>query len=296
MKTLLSLTIVVFSLFVNTSQAQQEYTVDGKQYTLLAEIEGPLTLLWNSIDGEYRYFSKKGDAILELKNTKINGTYQEEYKEKLRLQSADAAAPVSKLKFTLPGLSSFFVDYNKSVDSNYNHETTAIQLKTRLGAFAGVSNNVYTKNLENDLTPIAGIDFEVTDNINLKRHSVVLRFKQTFEHGDTKFSSQFSLNYRFKFVKTPKFDVFINTKFVAYTYSKKEFTVITPGPADVPIVTVMTESGGNFNAPGVFGLGADYAIGNGYITFNYNDILAVGIDNVDGNFPVDLTLGYKFNL
>ena len=109
---------------------------------------------------------------------------------------------------------------------------------------------------------------------------MVVRFKQTLENSDTNYSSsQFSLNYRFKFVKSSKLDVFINTKFVAYTYIKNEST-----------------SGGSFQAPIAFGLGADYAVGNGYITFSYNDIVGLGIENVDGNFPVDFTLGYKFKL
>src|SRR5690606_7842641 len=114
----------------------------------------------------------------------------------------------------------------------------------------------------------------------------------TFESSDYKYSaSQFSLNYRFKFVKTPKFDVFINTKFAALTFSNREYTVIPFGGSAI----VKEESGSTFNAPLTFGIGADYKVGNGYITFNYNDIVGLNVDSND-EFPADFTLGYKLNL
>src|SRR5690606_13795865 len=115
MKSLLPI-LICFLLFSSTIQAQQEYTVDGQSYTLNTEIEGSLTLLWNTINGEYRYFSKKGNDIVELKNTKLNGDYQEEYKEVLRQQTSDAAVSTEDVKLTLPSLHDFFVEYNKKKD------------------------------------------------------------------------------------------------------------------------------------------------------------------------------------
>jgi hypothetical protein len=292
MKTLLSLLAVPLFLFVTTLNAQQQYTVDGKQHSLIMEIEGPLTLLWNTIDGEYRYFSKKGNDILELKNSKVDGKYQEDYKETLRAQTQEYPIDLAKVNFTRPSLANFFVAYNKAADPNFMYESPSVQLKTRLAAFGGISNNVYTENSTNALSPVLGIDFEIVDESKLKRHSMVVRFKQTLENSDTNYSaSQFSLNYRFKFVKSSKLDVFINTKFVAYTYIKNETTFMEDG-----ITRIESNSGGSFQAPIAFGLGADYAVGKGYITFCYNDIVGLGIENVDGNFPVDFTLGYKFNL
>lgn len=291
MKTLLSCTIVALFLFVAAlnAQQQQQYTVDGKKYTLNTEIDGSLTLLWNVIDGEYRYFSKKGNTIEELKNAKVDGKYQEEFKETLRKQTSGALIDVSKVKFTRPGLSKFVVAYNKATDPSFSHEDSAVKLQFRLGAFAGISNNVYSNNPENDLAPVFGLDLEVLDGVKLKRHAVVIRFRQAFEYANTKFSSQLSMNYRFKFVKSPKFDVFISTKFVAWRYSKKDTAT-----------TNEDNSGSAFLAPAAFGLGADYAVGNGFITFQYNDIVALGVDgkNDDGSthFPVDFTLGYKFIL
>ncbi|QQX77282.1 MULTISPECIES: hypothetical protein [Aequorivita] len=292
MKSLFPILALFLILSVGTLQAQQQYTVDGQTYTLNTEVEGTLTLLWNTIDGEYRYFSKKGSDIVELKNTKQNGDYQEEYKKTLEQQTADAVVSTEKVNLTLPSLRSFFVEYNKKKDPNFSNVEESIDLQFRLGAFVGITNSVYTLNPTNELQPIAGVDLELIDNVKLRRHSIVFRFKQIFESSEYKYSaSQLSLNYRFKFVKTPKFDAFINTKFASLTFSSREYTVIPLGGSAI----VNKESGSDFNAPVTFGLGADYKVGNGYITFNYNDIVGLNVESND-EFPVDFTLGYKFNL
>lgn len=294
MKSLFPILALFLILSVGTLQAQQQYTVDGQTYTLNTEVEGTLTLLWNTIDGEYRYFSKKGSDIVELKNTKQNGDYQEEYKKTLEQQTSDAVVSTEKLNLTLPSLRSFFVEYNKMKDPNFSNVEESIDLQFRLGAFVGITNSVYTLNPTNELQPIAGVDLELIDNVKLRRHSIVFRFKQTFESSEYKYSaSQLSLNYRFKFIKTPKFDAFINCKFASLTFSQREIEyVIESNP---PVLVTDNKSGSDFNAPVTFGLGADYKVGNGYITFNYNDIVGLNVESND-EFPVDFTLGYKFNL
>ena len=296
MKSFLPIFVLFLTFSAGTLQAQQQYTVNGETYTLKTEVEGALTLLWNTIDGEYRYFSKKGNDIVELKNTKQNGDYQEEYKETLRQQTSDAAISTEKVNLTLPSLRAFFVEYNKKKDPNFNEKEKSIDLQFRIGAFAGVSNSVYTENPTNELQAVAGIDFELIDVVKLKRHALVFRFKQTFESSEYKYSaSQLSLNYRFKFVKKSKFDAFINTKFAALTFSKREQTYIL-APHVFPNITYTEKtSGSDFSAPITFGLGADYKVGNGYITFSYNDIVGLNVESND-EFPVDFTLGYKFNL
>ena len=281
-------------MFFSTAlQAQQEYTIDGQNYTLNTDVEGPLTLLWNSINGEYRYFSKKGNEIVELKNTKQNGDYQEEYKETLKHQTSDAVVSTEKVKLTLPSLHDFFVEYNKQKDPAFSENEKSIELQFRLGFFGGVSNSIYTENPTNALQGLAGLDFEVVDAVKLKRHAMVLRFKQTFKSSDFKYSaSQLSLNYRFKFVKTPKFDAFLNCKFASLTFANREEILLGYDANDQPIYG---ENGSDFNAPVTFGIGADYKVGNGYITFSYNDIVGLNVESND-EFPIDFTLGYKFNL
>ncbi len=292
MKSLLSLFVFFFFLFSVTLQAQQEYTVDGQTYSLNTDVEGSLTLLWNSINGEYRYFSKKSDEIVELKNTKQNGDYQEEYKQTLKQQTSDAVVSTEKVKLTLPSLHDFFVEYNKKKDPAFGEDEKSIDLQFRLGAFVGVTNSVYTENVNNISQVVGGLDLEMIDAVKLKRHAMVLRFKQTIRSSANEYSaSQISLNYRFKFVKTPKFDAFINCKYASFTYFKKEeTTVFDLGNSDTE-----TTSGSDFNTPVTFGIGADYKVGNGYITFIYDDIVGLNVESND-EFPVDFALGYKFNL
>lgn len=281
--------------FISNISAQENYVVDGETYSLKADVEGDISLLWNTIDGEYRYFIKKDDVISELKNTRQNGKYREEYKEVLRIHTSDSNLSTEKVNLTLPSLHDFLVKYNTIKDPSFFEEKESISLKFRLGAFAGISNSVYTENLNNDLQALAGVDFEILDPIKLKRHSIVVRFKQTFESSEYKYSaSQFSLNYRFKFVKTSKLDIYLNTKLAALTFSSKEVSV--PLSDDPILYETRKTSGSNFTAPISFGLGADYMVGNGYITFGYNDIVGLNVDRENKSFPIDFSLGYKFNL
>ena len=284
-------------LFASNFYAQQNHSVNGENYSLKTDVEGSITLLWNTIDGEYRYFIKKEKAITELKNTKFNGKYQQEYKEVLGSQTADADISADKVYLNLPSLNAFFSEYNKLRDPNFVQEKESIGLKFRLGAFAGFSNSVYTENPNNDTQTLAGIDFEILDPIKLMRHAIVFQFKQTFESNKYTYSaSQFSLNYRFKFIKTSKLDVFINTKLAALTFSSKEELVPINLEANPILFDNKKAHGNSFTAPVSFGIGADYLVGNGYLTFNYNDIVGLNVERENKSFPMDFTLGYKINL
>jgi Tfp pilus assembly protein PilE len=274
--------------------AQESYTVDGQSYSLKTEVDGAITLLWNTIDGDYRYFAKKENAITELKNSKIDGKYQQEFKESLQLLTTDNPVSTDKVNLTLVSLRNYINSYNKQVDPSFSNERPSIKLGARLGVFAGVSNAIFTQNPNNTLLPVVGIDFELIDEVKLKRHSVVLRLKQTFENNEFQYNAtQASLNYRLKFVKTETLDIFLNTKFASYTYSSRDdFLVEDPNTGDI---AQQSSSGGDFTAHGIFGLGADYKLGNGYLFFTYNDIVGLGLDS-NNEFPLDFTLGYKITL
>jgi len=288
MKNLLSYTLIAFLLFAGQGFSQNTYSVNGEELTLKTEVEGSITLLWNIIDGEYRYFIKKGIEIKELTNTKTGKHYQEEYKQVLQEQTSGEDILEEKVKLTTKSLSDYFKDYNKRTDPNFNVEEKSIRLKTRLGAFVGVTNRVYSPNPDNKSMLSFGADFEIIDENKLKRHSLVLQFKQIFENTDYSYSSsQFSLNYRFKFIKKEKLDVFINTKIAGYTLEN------IPGLDDDDNPIVVSED--SFSALLNFGVGADYALGNGYLTFLYGDIVSV-FEGSNGEFPLDFTIGYKFNL
>ncbi len=270
--------------------AQEQHTINGKTYTLKTQNQGALTLLWTTQDGNYLYFIKKGDTYYPLTNTKSDGTYNEEYKETLRLLTSGSNLSADKVKLTLSSLSKFTANYNR-LQSGETLTATS-QLELRLGAFAGISNAIFTSNPTNQLVPVLGVELELVENVKLKRHSMVLQFRQSFESGDYQYNaSQLSLNYRFKFIKKEKLDAYINTRFATFTASSATINIVNPDDT----VSTIKKTGSDFQAVALFGLGLDYALGNGFLIFGYNDIVGLGVDS-NGEFPIDFTIGYKFNL
>lgn len=287
MKRLLFFVLIVFVSSISFSQ--QNYTVNGESLSLYAEAEGNLTLLWNSFDSNYRYFLKKGDEIVELKNTKANGSFQEEYKTVLQNYTG---MDVSNLRFTKADILKTVDSYNAKNDPSYASEVSSVQLKTRLGGFAGITNAPYLIDLDIQSHLQVGAELEIIDEVKLKRHSFALQFRHIFSSNDSDISaSQFSLNYRFKFVKCDRFDVYVNTKVAHYSYvsSGIDFTDENGDIIDV------SGSGGDFQAPFALGLGADIALGNGFLTLLYQDIYAFNLNKND-EFPLDFAIGYKWKL
>lgn len=274
------------------ASGQQQYTVEGQTLTLKTEVEGKLTLLWNIFDGEYRYFSKKGNTIIPLVNTKVDGKYQEEYKTVLSQQTADGVVATNNLRLTLSSLTKFVNTYNAQADPTFVAEPAGSKMESRLGGFFGMMNNVYFVNPDNTFLFMAGIDFEILEKNKLRRHSLVFQFRQVFSNSNYDFSSsQLSMNYRFKYVQTEALDLFINLKIASYTYIDRSIDVVDMNDD----VDTVAGSGGEFQSPLAFGLGADIPVGNGFISVAYNDILAITLDN-NGEVPVDISLGYKFRL
>jgi hypothetical protein len=272
--------------------AQNSYTVNDENLSLKTEVAGTLTLLWNTIDDEYRYFSKKDSAIVELTNTKENGSYQNEFRQTLASQTSDASIDTSDLNFTLPSLRTFFNEYNTAADPSFTATAAPLKPALRLGAFTGITNSHFTNNPTNATQLQIGAELELIDRAKLKRHAMVLRLANTFESSDYNYSAfQASLNYRFKFVMQPKFDVYVNSKFVSYTSFNGEFV----NEEAVPEPVVTPTSGNSFAVPVTLGLGADIALGNGFITVNLDDLVGLNATN-NGEFPTNVQLGYKFEL
>lgn len=282
-------------LCLNALNAQTKtYTVNGQSYELQTEVEGPMTLLWNVIDQEYRYFIKKGNEVTALENTKVDGKYQAEYLGTLQALTKDAKTDTNRLRLTLGSLRKFVNDYNTQVDPTYEDNSLLVDLEYRLGAFGGVTNNVFTTNPENLSVPQFGIDFELYDPTALPSHAVVIQFKQTLSSDEFDYqSSQFSLNYRLKFIKSKAIDVYLNTKLVTLTSAKRDSPLVIEGE-DGSTVTI-DQKGTNLQGPFIFGLGADIRLGKGFLTLNYHDAFSFVIDD-NGEFPLDVSLGYKFIL
>lgn len=282
---------LVLCITIGTAQTDS-YTVSGQSYQLQTDVKGTITLLWNVIDQEYRYFAKKENTVIELVNTKVKSKYQEEYKKQLQELTEGSSVATQKVKLTLSSLRKFFNDYNKKVDPNYVENSLLANIEYRLGGFVGSTNSVFVENRRNISNFQFGIDFELYDATSLPSHAVVFQYKQTLTSDDFDYSaSQFSINHRFKFIKLPSIQVYLNTKLVTYTFTKRgDILVIEGGQA-----SLTEQTGSNLQGPLIFGLGADIKIGNGYLSLNYNDAYSFIIDD-NGEFPVDLSIGYKFVL
>lgn len=288
---LLLLFLLVASFSLNAQTAS--YAINGQNLELKTDVDGPLTLLWNVIDQEYRYFIKKGDDITELTNDIVDGKFTDSYKTQLDALTTDSPVDTKKTKLTIASLRQFANLYNSQVDPNYVATVTVVKPTYRIGGFVGTTNSVFTDNPDNVSNLQVGIDFEILDAIALPRHAVVVQYKQTLPSDDFDFSSsQFSLNYRFKFIKSDRIDIFLNTKLATYTFaSRDDFETEVEGVS----VLVEGDSGSNFQGPILFGLGADIALGKGYLTLNAIDLYSFFLDD-NGEFPLDLSIGYKFNL
>ncbi len=280
-------------LCITMGSAQTDsYTIDGQSYQLQTDVNGTITLLWNVIDQEYRYFAKKENTLIELTNTKNKNGYQEEYKKQLQELTAGSSVVTQKVKLTLSSLRRFFNDYNKKVDASYVENSLLTNIEYRLGGFLGSTNSVFVQNRENISNFQFGIDFELYDAVSLPSHAIVVQYKQTLSSDDFDYSaSQFSINHRFKFIKTPTIQIFLNTKLVTYTFTRRGDILFIEGDQ----VSLTEQTGSNLQGPLIFGLGADIKLGNGYLSLNYNDAYSFVIDD-NGEFPVDISIGYKFVL
>lgn len=286
--------ILCFLLSYTFTQAQESYTVDGETLQLKTEVDGKLDLLWNIIDGKYRYFLRNSNGtITELKNTKdSNNDYQEEYKTVLQNATEGSNLSTKKLNLTLFSLKEFIDNYNQKSDTTYQTQVSRNGVTFRLGAFGGITNSPFVGNPENLKTPLFGAELEVLETKNLTRHAVFMQLKHVLEHDDLQYSTtELSLGYRFRFINKQSFSLYGNMKFATLNFSN---------------ATVTTTSGGNtttqefnetaFDVPFIFGIGADIRVTeNSFITLGYNELFALLLDN-QGNFSTNITIGYKFNL
>lgn len=272
--------------------AQETYTINNKTLELKTDIEGELDLLWNIVNNQYRYFVRTTSGeIIELKNTRgTDNKFSEEYKQTLK-ELTNNKLDTNKLNLTLVDLRKFLNAYNTSVDSTYVSENYKKKLQTRVAVFGGITNHPFVNNPENIKNALIGGEMEIFEATGMPRHSGYIQLRNTFESDDFKFrTTEISLGYRFRFIKTKPINIFGN-----FTFATLSFTKSNLPNEENPLLT-NDESSTSFDVPLIFGLGADIRIAEGhFITIGYNELFALLIDN-QGNFPVDFTIGYRFNL
>ncbi|SDB65215.1 hypothetical protein SAMN03097699_3061 [Flavobacteriaceae bacterium MAR_2010_188] len=292
MKRLFFILIFLFGTYL--IQAQQTYTVDGKEYTLKTEIDGNLDLLWNIIDGQYRYFIRKEDGtIIELKNTKESRKFKEEYKEELRKLITTSTNNIDKLDLTLYDLGVFVDDYNQAADSNYNTQIEKIDILLQLEGFVGISNSPFVYNTEDAINPQFGLGLELIDLQTFPRHALYLNARHVLKSDKFEYSlTELALGYRFRIIDKSKFSFYTNIDFGTLSFFKSiSYSV---GPADEPVRREAKET--EFQSPFKFGVGADFKISdNSFLVLRYNELFALLVENA-GNFSKNISLGYKVNL
>lgn len=269
--------------------SQQSYSINGETLDLKTEIDGSLDLLWNIIDGNYRYFLKTTDGnITELKNTKgSNNKYQEEYKSVLR--EATGGMNTDKVKLTLYSLRNFIDAYNASKDSSYTSTTTESSVQFRLGFSVGITNNPFVGNPDNTKNTLIGAELEIYEANILPRHSGFLQVRHAFESDDFMYStSELSMGYRYRLINKASYSIYGQVKLATLNFFNVTFEDESGMTFD--------QSDTSFDIPLIFGIGSDIKIGdNSYLTIIYGELFAVLLDN-QGNFSTDFAIGYKFNL
>jgi len=144
------------------------------------------------------------------------------------------------------------------------------------------------------LAPVLGLEYEFDDPNLAPRHSAFIQLRQSFKQDDYRYSSTgLSLNYRFKALYFRNFDLHIDTRLATLYYSEDSISITNDAGE---IIAVKDDSGFTFTAPFSFGVGSDIQITpNSFITVGYNDIFALVWES-NGKFPIDFTIGYKYNL
>lgn len=286
--------LFLFMIFLASTSvfAQETYIIEGDTLQLKQEVKGTLNLFRTNQDSIPRFFVQKGDRMLELRNIPENGIPQ--YKQRLDTLTSDTGLQTIAPEFKLNSLKQFAIHYNERIKEDAASNIPASKLQKRLGFFTGLSNNIYTENPENLLAPIIGVEFEIYDPKLSERHLAFTHLRHSFQRTEFNYSStQLSLNYRVKFIYTPTYSLHLDTELVTFQYSKKKIPVFD-NQGD--ITDVEEDNGFSLTAPLSFGVGGDFRVTDqSFISVSYNDIVAVFLDT-NGSFPIDFTLGYKYNL
>ena len=287
---ILSIALCFITFF---SVAQETYMVDGESYDLIKETDGSIDLLWNIVDGTYRYFVKKDNTIVELVNTKDeNGKYKDDYKTTLANLTSDKKISTKRLKLTLPSLKTFIDDYNTLKDGNYITKSNA-KLLTRFSVFGGITNSPFINNPNNIKNPLFGLEFEFSEALTLPRHSIYFQGKHAI--GSNKFdysTTQIIVGYHFRIINKKTFNMYTSLDLAQYIFINQGKTELN----DLEDIAPITIKENGFEVPFTFGIGADIKLSdNSFLSITYNELFALLLEN-KGNFSTSFAVGYKFKL
>lgn len=292
MKKIIITTILCF--FLQLTFAQQNYEVNGENLELTTIVEGDVDLFYTITNRSYRYFVRtKNDTFFELKNEKLADGFSKEYISVLREVAPNSEISAEKVKLTTGSLKRYIDSHNKSSNINYNVKDNNLKVNFRLGIFGGITNHPLVEYLDdNGSYPQLAAELELFGDTDDPMHSGLLQVRNTFASADDYKSLEFSLGYRFRFVRKSGFNLYAQTRFA--TVNSFSVNIIDTNPANNSEDISRNET--EFDVPFIFGIGTDIKISDhSYISILYDRFYAFGLDN-NSNFPTDIMIGYKFKL
>lgn len=286
----LFLFLIAFTISPIYLLAQAQFTVNGETLVLKVETEGELDLLSYKQENNFRFFIKdKDENIYELLNTKSSHNYySQEYITVLNTLTKGSNMSTIGVGFGRYSLKQFIKAYNSNGNKRFAYTDDKVKIQSRLGFFGGVTNHPFIENIKNTKTPFFYAELEIFEENENPRQTGFFNIKHALDKDDLKYSAtQLILGYRYRFIKKAGFNIYGNLEFATYTFSKR--TVERDGYDEI-----LKSSA--FRVPIIFGLGADIKVSSSsFITIAHNELFGLFANNSD-NFPLDFTLGYKFNL
>ena len=279
-----SFILVLFTIVFASSYAQETVLIEDNEVTLIKAADGQLDLFWCIYLREYRFFVKTANGTL----TELNESGSPDYKTQL-LDLTNNYKTTSDLKYRLNPLTDYINDYNASQDPNYVVFESANKLKWNMAAMGGITNNPFVTNGDNTLNPMLGLELEVAGNVASPKHSGFVQLRHAFKSDEFEYqTTEFSLGYRYRFLRKDAFNVFAQVKFATLNFS--DASILNAENTEVTITDT------SFDIPFIFGIGTDIKLGeNSHLTFIYGELFALFLNN-QGNFPLDFSVGYRFNL
>ena len=286
------LLIAFFLLFMMPAKAQEFYTIKNETIELKQVSNGTIAL-YVSKTTEKRFFIKKEDGeFIELKNELDSSSSELQYLNVLKELTNDTDVSTRNVKFTQASLKNFigFYNYKKGIETDDGNRDYPVNF--RFGIFGGFTNNPFQENPDNSLNPLAGWELELYGDTATPRHSGFLQGRHSFATKKFDYSTtEFSLGYRFRVINKPSYNIYVQTKFATLNFKNYQ----RPESIDNEIVLRDIKET-EFNIPMIFGLGTDIKVSeNSYILLIVGELFA-GLEENNGNFPTDISIGYKFNL
>lgn len=275
--------------------SQESYTINGETLILNTEVEGDLDLLTLKLDKGYRFFVRDANNnIQELINTRdIDSTYFSEFRHTLTELTKDSNMSTDQVAFSKYGLKQFIKAYNKKGTRRFAYTDDKVETQIRLGVFGGLTNHPLVENTNNTKTVYFGTELELFEKKERPRQSGFIGIEQTLKRDDFNYTSTIlNLGYRFRFINQSAFNTYVNLQLATYIFSKRVVLVENENM----VLEEMTVKNNAFRVPFIFGIGSDIKVSEtGYITLIYNEIVSLFVKN-NGHFPINFSVGYKFNL